>query len=61
MPRSKKNSCTEDKLKELLAQYGEVESVIILKDKKDQRPKGYGFVMMGSTYKGQKVIYHTFG
>ena len=47
---------TEDELKELFAQYGEVESVIILKDMDDQRPKGYGFVMMGSSYEGQKAI-----
>jgi|AntRauTorckE5430_2_1112549.scaffolds.fasta_scaffold14584_2 RNA recognition motif-containing protein len=47
---------TEDQLKELFAEYGEVTSVIILKDMDDQKPKGYGFVMMSSSYEGQKCV-----
>jgi len=47
---------TEDELRSLFEKYGEVKSLIILKDMKDQRPKGYGFVLMGSSYEGQKAI-----
>lgn len=47
---------TEEELRALFEQYGEVKSVKILKDMEDQRPKGYGFVLMGSSYEGQKAI-----
>lgn len=47
---------TEDELKALFEQYGEVKSLIILKDMEDQKPKGYGFVEMNSNYEGQKAI-----
>ncbi|PCJ64970.1 MAG: RNA-binding protein [Bacteroidetes bacterium] len=47
---------TEDELRALFEEYGEVKSVKILKDMEDQKPKGYGFVLMGSNYEGQKAI-----
>ncbi len=47
---------TEEELRALFEQYGEVKSLIILKDMKTQKPKGYGFVLMGSSYGGQKAI-----
>lgn len=47
---------TEDELRALFEQYGEVKSLIILKDMEDQKPKGYGFVEMSSSYEGQKAI-----
>ena len=47
---------TPEELRELFEQYGEVKSLIILKDMETQKPKGYGFVLMGSSYEGQKAI-----
>jgi len=47
---------TEDELRALFEQYGEVKQLIILKDMETQKPKGYGFVLMGSSYEGQKAI-----
>ena len=47
---------TEEELRALFEEYGEVKSVKILKDMEDQRPKGYGFVLMGSSYEGQKAV-----
>ncbi|NNJ55343.1 MAG: RNA-binding protein [Bacteroidia bacterium] len=47
---------TEDELKAMFEEYGEVKSVKILIDLETKRPKGYGFVLMGSSYEGQKAI-----
>ncbi len=47
---------TEDELRNLFAEYGEVKSVKILKDMETQKPKGFGFVLMSSSYDGQKAI-----
>jgi len=47
---------SEDELRALFEKYGEVKSLIILKDMKTQKPKGYGFVLMSSDYEGQKCI-----
>jgi len=47
---------TEEELSALFEQYGEVKSVKILKDMDDQKPKGFGFVLMSSSYEGQKAI-----
>ena len=35
---------TEEELKELFGQFGELESVVIITDRETQRPKGFGFV-----------------
>jgi RNA recognition motif-containing protein len=37
---------TEDQLKEHFSKYGEVSSVIIVKDRDTQRSRGFGFVEM---------------
>lgn len=47
---------TEDELRQMFEQYGEVKSVKILIDLETKKPKGYGFVLMGSSYDGQKAI-----
>ncbi|MEY2924814.1 MAG: hypothetical protein RLZZ337_1362 [Bacteroidota bacterium] len=47
---------TEDELRAMFAENGEVKSVKILIDLETKRPKGYGFVLMGSSYEGQKAI-----
>jgi len=47
---------TEDELKELFEEYGEVMSVKIITDKYSGRSKGYGFVEMSDNKEAQKAI-----
>ena len=47
---------TEDDLRMALEEYGQVESVTIIKDKYDGRSKGFGFVEMASKDEGQSAI-----
>lgn len=47
---------TEDDLKEVFAEYGEVESVKIISDKFSGRSKGFGFIEMPNDEDGQKAI-----
>ncbi|KPK83771.1 MAG: RNA-binding protein [Bacteroides sp. SM23_62_1] len=47
---------TEDELKELFEEYGEVMSVKIITDKYSGRSKGYGFVEMSDDKEAQKAI-----
>ncbi len=47
---------TEDSLKALFAQYGEVTSSMIIMDKMSGRSKGFGFVEMSSDEDAQKAI-----
>lgn len=46
----------EQALSELFAQYGEVASVRIIKDKETRRSKGYGFVEMPNDAEAQAAI-----
>jgi RNA recognition motif-containing protein len=46
----------EQSLSELFAQYGEVTSVRIIKDKETRRSKGYGFVEMPNDSEGNAAI-----
>jgi len=46
----------EQALNELFAQYGEVASVRIIKDKETRRSKGYGFVEMLNDHEGNAAI-----
>ncbi|MCH9650536.1 MAG: RNA-binding protein [Deltaproteobacteria bacterium] len=39
-------SATEDELRELFAEYGEVTSVNLITDRETGRPRGFGFVEM---------------
>ena len=41
-------SATEDEVRELFSQYGEVESVRLMTDRDTGRPRGFGFVTMPS-------------
>lgn len=41
-------SATEDEVRELFSQYGEVESVRLMTDRDTGRPRGFGFVTMSS-------------
>ena len=47
---------SEDQLKELFAQYGEVTSAKIIMDKVTQRSRGFGFVEMGDDSAGKNAI-----
>jgi len=47
---------TEDALRELFEQHGEVVSVKIVKDRFSGRSKGFGFVEMASKDEGETAI-----
>ena len=47
---------TEEDLRLELEQYGQVESVTIIKDKRNGQSKGFGFVEMTSKAEGQSAI-----
>lgn len=47
---------TEDELKELFEEFGEVMSVKIITDKYSGRSKGYGFVEMSNNNDAKKAI-----
>jgi cold-inducible RNA-binding protein len=47
---------TEDQIRDLFAQAGEVETVSLITDRETGRPKGFGFVEMKTTEGGQEAI-----
>ena len=47
---------TEDDLRALFAQAGEVKSVAIIKDRDSGSSKGFGFIEMGTQEEAQKAI-----
>ena len=47
---------TEDGLKALFEEYGQVESVSIIKDRETGRTRGFGFVQMPDDAEGQNAI-----
>ena len=47
---------TESTLKELFGEYGEIESVKVIKDRFSGRPKGYGFIEMPSNSEADQAI-----
>ena len=47
---------TEDKLKSLFAEFGDIESVKVIKDRFSGRPKGYGFIEMPSNSEADQAI-----
>ena len=49
-------STTEDELKNLFTQYGEVLSVVIISDRYSGRSKGFGFVEMAVQREGETAI-----
>ncbi len=49
-------STQEDALANLFASYGEVVSVKIITDRETGRPRGFGFVEMGSAEEGNSAI-----
>lgn len=49
-------STTEDDLRKLFSQYGDVESVKLITDRETGRPKGFGFVAMSNEEAAQKAV-----
>ncbi len=47
---------TEDTLKALFAEYGEIESIKVIKDRFSGRPKGFGFIEMPSNSEADQAI-----
>jgi len=47
---------TEDRLKELFGEFGEVSSAKIITDKYSGRSKGFGFIEMTNEEEGMKAI-----
>lgn len=49
-------SITDDKLRDLLAPHGTVESASVVMDKMTDRSRGFGFVEMGTQEQAEKAI-----
>ena len=49
-------SATEDQLRDLFAEFGQVESVSVITDRATGRPRGFAFVEMSDDAQGQKAI-----
>lgn len=47
---------TEEDLKELFGQYGEIEEAIIIKDRMSGRSKGFGFITFAEDADADKAI-----
>jgi RNA recognition motif-containing protein len=47
---------TEQQLRELFAQAGEIKEIALIMDRDTQRPKGFGFVEMTTQAEAQKAI-----
>ena len=50
------NNTTEDTLKSLFAEFGDVESVKVIKDRFSGRPQGFGFIEMPSNSEADQAI-----
>ena len=50
------DNTTEDILKSLFAEFGEVESVKVIKDRASGRTKGFGFIEMPSNSEADQAI-----
>ncbi len=49
-------SATEDEVRDLFAQYGEVHSVRLISDRETGRPRGFGFVEMESADEAKNAL-----
>ncbi|MCG3775406.1 MAG: hypothetical protein JW395_2244 [Nitrospira sp.] len=49
-------SATEDSVRQLFAQYGNVDRVSIVTDRDSGQPRGFGFVEMGNNSEGDAAI-----
>ncbi|MFC1887135.1 RNA recognition motif domain-containing protein, partial [Thermodesulfobacteriota bacterium] len=50
------SATTEESLKTLFAEFGEVETLKLIKDRFSGRPKGFGFVEMPSNSEADQAI-----
>lgn len=50
------HATTEDKLKSLFEEFGEIENIKLIKDRFSGEPKGYGFIEMPSNSEADKAI-----
>ena len=50
------DSVTENSLKELFSEFGEVESAKVIMDRYTNRPKGFGFIEMPSNSEADQAI-----
>jgi len=49
-------SATEDDIRQIFGNYGQVESVALIKDKETGKPRGFGFVEMPNATEAQAAI-----
>ncbi len=49
-------SATEDQIRELFSQYGEVQSVSLIADRDTGRPRGFGFVEMENAQEAIRAL-----
>jgi len=49
-------SCTEDELRDLFAQHGEVVSANLIMDRETGRPRGFGFIEFSDPTQGKAAI-----
>ncbi len=47
---------TEDMLREQFGSHGQVQEVLLISDRETGRPKGFGFITMGSDDEGRAAI-----
>lgn len=47
---------TEDEIRDLFGEYGQVEEVALINDRDTGRPRGFGFVTMTDDEAGRKAI-----
>ena len=47
---------TEEALKELFVEFGEIESIKVIKDRMTGRPRGFGFIEMPSNSEADQAI-----
>jgi len=47
---------TEESIRSLFEEYGEVEKVTMIMDRETQRPKGFGFVVMSDDTAAAKAV-----
>ena len=50
------SNVTEQQLRELFSQAGEIKEIALIMDRETQRPKGFGFVEMTTQVEAQKAI-----
>jgi cold-inducible RNA-binding protein len=47
---------TDEELKQLFADYGDIEDAVVIRDRQTNRSKGFGFITLADDAAGQKAI-----